>query len=150
MAIHAQVMLVVHCDNGCPATSAQALDRSQRDVPVLRGLADRDAELALEGLDDVLRARERARDVRADLDDVPADGLGVEHVVEGRDRMAVRGCQLERVGRLAERLLGEPAAVSLLRELERGQHGGERVGIPLPDRLHLVVEGRALIGPRLP
>ena len=57
--------------------------------------------------------------------------------------MAIRGCQLERVGCLAERLLGEPAAVSLLRELERGQHGGERVGIPLPDRLHLVVEAGA-------
>ena len=81
----------------------------------------RDAELALERLEHLLRADERARDVRADLDQVPADGLEVEHVVERRDRLAVRRRQVERVGHLAERLRREPA-VALLREPERRQH----------------------------
>ena len=97
-----------------------------RSVNAVGRLAGAQAELALERLDDLLRAREPAGDVRADLDDVLADGLEPEHVVERRDREAVRGRQVERVGDLAERLLREPAAVSLLRELQRRHHRGER------------------------
>ena len=78
-----------------------------------------DAELALERLDHLLRARERARDVRADLDHASPDGLEVELVVEGRDRHAVGGRELERVRDLADRVRREPAAVLLLGEPER-------------------------------
>ena len=97
------------------AAAAGALDRPERDLAVLRRLARRDAELLLERLDDALRADERAREVRADLDDVPPDRLEVVHVVERGDRLAVRGRQVERVGDLAQRLGREPA-VALLRE----------------------------------
>ena len=57
---------------------------------------------------------------------VLAHRLEPEHVVERRDREAVGGRQVERVGDLAERLLREPAAVPLLRELQRRHHRGER------------------------
>ena len=98
-----------------------------------------DAELALEGLQHLLRPDERARDVRADLDHVPADGLQVEHVVEARDRLAVRRRQLERLADLAEGLGREPAAVLLLREPERGQDGRAALRVLRRDLLDPVV-----------
>ena len=98
------------------------------------------AQLALERLDDLLGPVQTAGDVRADLDHVLADGLEPEHVVERRDREAVRGCQVERVGDVAERLLGQPAAVSLLRQLQRRHHGRQALRVPRPDLLDLVVE----------
>src|SRR5207302_4810030 len=73
---------VVDRDHGAPAATAGALDEAQRHPAVWRRLARPDPELALERLDDLLRADERARYVGADLDEVPADGLEVEHVVE--------------------------------------------------------------------
>src|SRR5207253_1794965 len=54
-------------------------------------------------------------DVRADLDQVPSDGLEVEHVVERRNRLAVGRRQVERLADLAQRL-GRQPAVTLLRE----------------------------------
>ena len=120
--------------------------RSSRsvDLAVLGRLAGAAAELVLERLEHALRADERARDVRADLDDVLADRLEVEHVVEGRDRLAVGGRQVERVGDLAERL-GRQPAVLLLREAQRRDHGRRRaVRVLLAHLLDLVVErGRA-------
>ena len=96
-----------------------------------------DAELALERLDHLLRPGEPARDVRADLDARPPDGLEVVLVVEGRDREAVRGREVERVGDLADRVRRQPAAVLLLCEPERGHDRRQRVGIPLPQLLDL-------------
>ena len=63
----------------------------------------------------------RARDVRAHLDEVLADRCEVELVVERRDRLAVRGRHVERVGDLAQHVGREPA-VLLLREPQRRQH----------------------------
>ena len=57
------------------AARAEALDLAQRDAPVARGAAVRDAELLLQVLEDPLAAGEAAGDVRADLDDVPAERL---------------------------------------------------------------------------
>src|SRR4029077_1934181 len=52
-----------------------------------------------------------------------ADGLEPEHVVEGRDREAVRRCQTERVRDLAEGLRRQTAAVLDLGELQRRHDG---------------------------
>ena len=79
-----------------------------------------DAERLLERIDDALCADERAREVRADLDHVPPDGLEVEHVVERRDRLAVRRRQVERLCDLLQGLRRQPA-VLLLREPQRRQ-----------------------------
>jgi hypothetical protein len=65
---------VVDDDDRRVAAAARALDRPQRDLAVLARLARADPELLRERVDDLLRADERARDVRADLDDVLADG----------------------------------------------------------------------------
>ena len=138
VGLHVQPVAVVDRDDRRPAAAAEALDRAQRELVVR--LARRDAELALERLDHLLGALEPAGDVRADLDHVLADGLEPEHVVERRDREAVGGRQVERVGDVAERLLGEPAAVALLRELERRHHRRQALGVARPDLLDLVVE----------
>ena len=63
---------VVDRDDGAPAAAARALDRPQRHLAVLGRLAGADAELVLERLEHLLRADERAGDVRADLDEVPS------------------------------------------------------------------------------
>src|SRR3954463_9693593 len=80
---------VVDGDDGRVPAAAEALDRAEGDLAVLGRLARRDPELGLEGVDHLLRAGEGAREVGADLDRVPPDGRQVEHVVEGRDRLAV-------------------------------------------------------------
>ncbi len=79
---------------------------------------------------------------------VLADGLEPEHVVERRDREAVRRRQVERVGDVAERLLRKPAAVSLLCELQRRHHGRERLGVALAHLLDLVEERLLTCRPR--
>src|SRR5438105_39387 len=95
--MHGLAVAVVDDDDGRAPTAARALDRSQRDRAVLARLARRDPELRLERLDDALRADERARQIRAYLDDVPADRREVVHVVEARNSLAVRGREVERV-----------------------------------------------------
>src|SRR5262245_19505452 len=72
---------------------------------------------------------------------MPTHGLGVEHVVERRDRQAVGRGLVERIGALAQRLLREPAAVALLRQVERGDDRGAALGVELAHLLDLVVEG---------
>src|SRR4051812_17023716 len=128
---------VVDRDHRRVAAAAEALDRAERDLAVLGGLARRDPELGLEGVDHLLRARERAREVGADLDRVPADGRQVEHVVEGRDCLAIRGGRAERVADLLERLGRQPAAVLFLREAQRRQDRRARVGILRGDLANL-------------
>src|SRR6266545_7129485 len=104
------------------AAPARALDRAQRDLAVLARLADADSQLALEGLDDLLRSDERAGDVRADLDEMLADRGQVVHVIEGRDRLHMGRSQVERVGHLRERLRRQPPAVLLLRQPQAAHH----------------------------
>src|SRR5918911_3418378 len=121
LGAHRLAIAVVDDDDRAPPAAARALDRPQRDEAVVARLARPDAELLLEGLHHLLRAHQSARDVGADLDDVPAHRLQVEHVVEGRDRLAVRGRETQSLPDLLERLRREPAAVPLLCDPERGQ-----------------------------
>src|SRR5262245_11596749 len=71
---HGLAVAVVDGDDRAPAAAAGALDRAQRELAVLGRPARVDAELRLERLEHLLRADERARDVRAHLDQVPPDG----------------------------------------------------------------------------
>src|SRR5216110_3163383 len=86
----AQPVAVVDRDHRCPAAAAEALDRAEDESAVLGRGASGDSEFALERLHDLLRAGERAGDVRAYLDPRAADRLEVVLVVEGGDRAAVR------------------------------------------------------------
>src|SRR3954468_10498942 len=131
---------VVDRDHRRVAAPAEALDRAERDLPVGRRLAGADAELRLERLDHLLRPAERAGEIGADVDCVPPDRLEMKHVVEGRDRVAERRRDLERVGALLECLARQPP-VLLLREPQRGQRRRSRaLGIARPELLNLVVE----------
>src|SRR5919106_947987 len=131
---------VVDRDDRTPAAAACALDRPQRDGSIRRGLARGDPQLALERLEHLLRADEGAGDVRADLDEVLPHRSQVEHVVEGRNRLAVRGGQPERLADVAE-CLGRQPAVALLGRAQRRQHGrADALRIAGADLLDLVVE----------
>ena len=81
----------------------------------------------LERLDDLLRADDCARDVRAHLDEMLADRCQVELVVERGDRVHVRRRLVECVGYLADHVGREPAVLGL-REPQRRQHRALRVG----------------------
>src|SRR5918996_3496075 len=137
---HGLAVAVVDDDHRRPAAAPRALDRPQRDLAALGRLPRRDVELALERLEHLLGPDERAGDVRADLDEVPADRLQMEHVVEGRDRLAVRGREPERVSDLDEGLGRQPAAVPLLREPQGGQRRRPRVRVARCHLLDLVVQ----------
>src|SRR5579862_1977329 len=131
---------VIDRDDGCVAAAAEALDRAKRHVPVLGRLAGLHAERLLERLDNLLRSAQAAGEVRADLDRVRADGVEIEHVVEGRDRVTEGRRDLERVGGLLERLARQ-VAMLLLREPQRLQRRRTRAfRIALADLLHLLVE----------
>src|ERR687887_2627646 len=75
LGAHRLAVAVVDDDDRPPPAAAGALDRPQRDGAVLGRLARADAELLLEGLHHLLRAYQSARDVGADLDEVPPHGL---------------------------------------------------------------------------
>ena len=108
-------------DDGTPAAAASALDGAEGDLAVGRGLASADIEHPLESLDDLLGTHQRAGDVRAHLDHVPADRRELEHIVEARHRLAVRRRQLEGLADLAKRLRRKPAAVFLLGKCSVGR-----------------------------
>src|ERR671919_761179 len=140
---HRLVVAVVDHDHGRPTAAARALDRAKRDLAILGRLARAHAQLRRERLEHGLRAGERARQIRADLDEVPADGLEVVHVVEGGDRLAVGGRLVHGVRDLAQRLGREPAPVLLLREPERVHDRRALVRVAPLELLHSVVESRA-------
>src|SRR5262245_42086163 len=144
---HALPVPMVDGHDRRPAASPQALDGAKRHGAVLGGLADVDAQLALERFEDALRALQPTAHVRADLDHVPADGLEVVHVVEGSDRLAVGRRQTESIAYLLERLGRKPTAVLLLRQAERRHDRGALVRVLRGDLADLLREAHARILP---
>ena len=71
-------------------------------------------------VEELVGAAQRARDVRAHVDVVAPDGLGEEHVVEGRDRRQVGGGQAHH----ARGLLDALAASTSRSGLDRVQSAG--------------------------
>src|SRR5262245_58228258 len=146
---------VVDDDDRRVAAAARALDRAQRELPVLARLPHRHAHLLLHGhaelwlerLDHLLRADERAREVRADLDEVLADRRQVVHVVEGRDGLNVRRREVERVRDLPERLRRQPPAVLVLGEPKPAHHRRSLVGVGLRRRLDVLAEAHLSTSP---
>src|SRR5215211_6081188 len=133
---------VVDDDDRRVAAAAGALDQAEADLAVVGGLARRDPELLFEGVDDLLRADEGAREVRADLDEVPADRLEVVHVVERRHSLDLGGRNVHGVGDLTQRLGREPAVVALLREAQRVHDRGAAFRVPRAQAVHLGDEVR--------
>src|ERR1700693_4302307 len=137
---------MVDDDDRRVSAAARALDRTQRHLAVLAPLPDSNAELALECLHDLLRAHELTRDVRADLDDVLADRREVVHVIEGRNRLDVSRCEVERVGDLPERLRRQPP-VLLLRQPQAVHHSRPGVWIGRGRLANLVAKSHRSTSP---
>src|SRR6266540_2219540 len=140
LRLYVRAVLMVDRNDRGPTAAAQAFDRAQRHRAVLAGLTGRDTELALEGLEHLLRPHERAGHVRAYLDEMPADRRQVEHVVEGRDRFAERRSCPQGRRALAQRVRRQPA-VFLLRELKRRKSRRPPVRVAALELLDLLVEG---------
>src|SRR5260221_9505802 len=85
----------------------QALLLDDREGAVGRRLARLDAELPLEVVEQVVRAAQHARHVRAHHELVPPVLLAVEHRVEGDDAEDVRRRELERARHELEHLVGQ-------------------------------------------
>ena len=115
--------------HGRDVAGAEALEVAHVEVRVALGLL-------AEALVQRVGAVERARDVRAHEDPVAADGLGVEHVVEGRHRAEVAGGQAHHARDLLDRL-GRAPAVMALRGGQRRDRRRAAVGVLRHVRLDL-------------
>ena len=98
-----------------------------------------DAELLLERLETSCAPTSAHERFVQTSTSVPSDGLEVEHVVEGRDRLAVRGREVERVGDLAE-ASGESQPSRSCASRSAGSTAELAVGVLGRDLLHLRVE----------
>lgn len=123
---HATHIKVVANDNhGSVTARALALDLNDGELAVLGGLARLDAsEVATDGVEDIVRATKHARGGSADLDKVLADGLAVEHGVEGGDLVDAHWGHLEEFCDVVHNGDGSPALVLALAEVEEGDDGG--------------------------
>ena len=100
---------------------AEALEVADVDVGVL-------GHLVLDRVEQLVAAAQRARDVRADVDAVAADGPRVELVVEGGDRDDVPGREPHDRRDLRDRQRRAPA-VQALGGRERGDRRRPTVGV---------------------
>ena len=87
-----------------------------------------------EGVEQLVAAAHPAADVGADLDPVGPDRLGVQEVVEARDRLQVGGGHPHHRGGLADPLRRAPA-VALLHRPERRDRGRVAVRVARHQRL---------------
>ena len=81
-----------------------------------------------DAVEQLVGAAQRAGDVRAHVDAVAADRVGLEHVVEGRDRVQVGGRDAHHAGDLLDRLRRAPA-VHALGGVQRRQRRRAAVGV---------------------
>src|SRR5690606_3694792 len=94
----------------------------EEDAAVGRALAEADAEFLLDVGDDIVRAIEHARDVRAHADMVAAAGARLEHRIEGGHLIHMDGGQIQVFGHRVHQVGREKTVVLLLREAQRREH----------------------------
>jgi hypothetical protein len=82
------------------------------------------ADALLADADEFVRAAQHAGRGAAQLDEIFADRLQIEHRVEGRDFQHADIGHAEQVGDLLDRLLGQPVIMLLLRLPQGRDHGG--------------------------
>ena len=123
----------------------------QGEHAVGRRPAGADTERGLGVLEQLERAAEQAGDVGAHRHRVGADGLGVQHVVEGGGALHLGRRHAAQLGDLAHGLGGQPAVLLLGQVAQRNERGAllgvERDQLlgPCPD-----VARRWLTGPPRP
>ena len=104
----------------------------ERDRSVLRRRAGPHPQRRFGVLEQVLGAGEMAGDVRADGHDVATDRLALEHLVEARRPEHLGRLEVEDLGEMGHRVVGE-IAVLLLCEVQQGNQRGPRPGVPADD-----------------
>ena len=119
------VELVVDLDHGGVRARAEALDLEEGELLVGRRLAESDAEVRRDRVDDRVGTApaEHARGRRADLDKVVADGFAVEHGVEARDLVDAHRGHLEDLCDVVHDADRREVLVLLLGDLEERDHG---------------------------
>ena len=128
LCLEVLLVLLVNRDDGAPAAAAETLDAAQGDLAIGGRSRCDDAKLLLECAQHDVGANEGTGEIRADLDDVVADGLQEEHVVERSHGETVSRRQVEPISNVLERLGREPAVV-LLRVTKRRQNRAAAVRI---------------------
>ena len=110
---------MIHHHRRRAATGGNALFlRLQEDPAILGALAQLDAELVLDVLNDVVGAAQHAGHVGADRDFVAADRLRLEHRVKRRDLVDLDRRQIEVVGDRIHLLGGQVAVVLVLHSMQ--------------------------------
>ena len=100
-----------------------ALDVLERELPVGRRVAGLDAQAVLEVVQQLLAAEQHARDVRAHVDDVVADGLALEHLVERARAEHLGRRDADQLGDVGHGVVGD-VAVLLLRQVQQRDERG--------------------------
>src|SRR3954463_5557467 len=118
----------VHGQTWRLSAEGDALDLFERELPVRRRCARGDAELLFGVVEQLVPAVQQARDVRADGDEVPSDGLEEEHVVEAGRAEYLGWGELEQFGDVLHRLFSE-VAVLLLGQVQQGNHRRTRMRV---------------------
>ena len=119
------VEIIPDHDHWCVTARALALDLDDRELAVLGRLAGLDAtQVTADGVQDLVRTTKHAGGGGADLDKVLANGLAVEHGVEGGDLVDTHGGHLEEIGDVVHDGYGRPSFVLTLAEVEERDDGG--------------------------
>ena len=120
---------VVHLQAGRLGAGRDALDVLEGEGAVGGGAAGLDAEAVLEVVEQLLAADEHAGDVGAHVDEVVADGLALEHLVEraGAEHLGRRDA--DQLGDVLHGVVGDVAVLLLRQVQERDQR---RLGPRVP------------------
>mmetsp|Transcript_18176 Transcript_18176/g.55700 ORF Transcript_18176/g.55700 Transcript_18176/m.55700 type:complete len:254 (+) Transcript_18176:271-1032(+) len=114
----ALVVVVVQLDHRRVRARAEALDFSQREHAVWSGRAFQDAEVLLDRLLDVFGTAHHARRRPAQLDEVLAHFLAIEHGVERGDFVDAHGGHVQQLRDAVHRRERQPAPVLSLGEVQ--------------------------------
>ena len=112
---------MVHLYTRSLVAPGEALGLLQGELAVSSRLADRDPERGLGKVEHLVGAGEHAGDVGADAEHVPADGLGVEHVIEGCRAPDLGRRAVHELSDLFHRLAGEEAVLGLGKVAKRDE-----------------------------
>lgn len=115
--------MVVDLNHGRVDARAETLDLHEMEEAVRRARSNRDPEVFLDGVQNVVAATQHARRRTANLHVVAADFLAVEHGIEARDLVDADRRHFEDAGDLVHRGERQPAVALALGKVEESDHG---------------------------
>src|SRR5207249_6843618 len=111
--IEIEMKFVVHCHDRRPVAGAETDDRKQSEAAVGSSLAEVDTQARTQVIALPLVPHDPAAHAVAQHDDVPADRLTEDQVIEGRDAVLLSDGHFDQLGDVAEAVVGYPSTVSL-------------------------------------